>query len=711
MAAIFAILLCCHLTAAPPPDDFPSFEVPGHEKEMATLRDLFWLHYPGAGPKATLWDEWLPDGSLWPAVTTGNQGDSLQRQWHDVLSARILDAEGYVATHQHASIAHQLGWPFPFWNQGRHGCGWHFSFKNTIGPGWRPNDLSKTTGWVLYGAKDAGTNEDGWVLEVTNAECRITPPAWKCDAFEVPFLQLRSQITGLGEMQPCIEWTTPSETNFAPERRMYFDPPKPNQMIYTMVPMFRHPQWTGEIAQLRLRLGNSAPGKMVLQAFFSQYDTRHNINGQNFVRGCAKYFWWTHDLNFLRANIQRMRTAMRYIMTEHHARERKAVYTTWVGHDGRSGLKRTADGKKDILTGVGIGNNYWDLLPFGNLDCYATIQYYDALRTLAALEREIGAHPEWGIPGGVLSFDPAALEKHAGEVKVEGNRLFWSSETGRFVACVDSANQTHDYGFTFLNCEAIYYDFATPEHARSIMNWMNGDRVVPGDTAQGKDIYHWRLGPRATTRRNIDWYFWAWSNPESIAWGNQVQDGGAVLGFAYHDLMARLKVLGPDNAWHRLRETITWFDEVQAAGGYRKYYDGKREGSLQGGGTPGGLGLDHEFFESVLVPQVMLNGFLGFHPAADGFSLDPRLPADWPELQVNRIRFQDLVLRVKVSANVIEIWREGEASKPLSIRLPAGNWTQALLGTQSTAPSETVNVTSAGTEWKGSPGIRFRREL
>ena len=37
-----------------------------------------------------------------------------------------------------------------------------------------------------------------------------------------------------------------------------------------------------------------------------------------------------------------------------------------------------------ILTGQGIGNNYWDILPFGGLDAYATIQYYDAVRVLAA---------------------------------------------------------------------------------------------------------------------------------------------------------------------------------------------------------------------------------------------------------------------------------------------------------------------------------------
>ena len=97
--------------------------------------------------------------------------------------------------------------------------------------------------------------------------------------------------------------------------------------------------------------------------------------------------------------------------------------------------------------------------------------------------------------------------------------------------------------------------------------------------------------------------------------------GGAVLGFSYHDLMARLASRGPDDAWKRLRGILEWFREVQAAGGYRKYYDGLREGTLQGGGTAGGLGMDSEFFESALVPQVVVNGFLGFAPTADGFKI------------------------------------------------------------------------------------------
>jgi hypothetical protein len=118
------------------------------------------------------------------------------------------------------------------------------------------------------------------------------------------------------------------------------------------------------------------------------------------------------------------------------------------------------------------------------------------------------------------------------------------------------------------------------------------------------------------------------------------------LGFSYFDLMARLKTLGPDNAWQRLQAILEWFREVQNEGGYRAYYAKPRRGKLQGGGTPGGLGLDQEFLESVLVPQVMLYGFLGFQPTADGFSLAPALPKDWPSLAISGIQIHDHVLDI-----------------------------------------------------------------
>ncbi len=714
--ALFVVVLTfsCVSLQADVPGDFPRFEVPGQERQMDALRRLFWLHYPGAGPKATLWDEWLSCASLWPAVQTNNHADAFRAQWKRVLSTRIIDPEGYVATHQHASIAHPLGWPFPFWNQGRRGMGWHFSFKDTVGPGWRPDTLNTPQGWRPNGAIDRGVDEEGWVLELTSERASVDTPECRIDPFEAPFVQLRWKSSGIGDAQPYIEWTTREQPRFSPERRMYFSPYEGDPMRHEVIPLYRHPQWKGEITRLRIGFGNARPGgRVTIQAFFTQYDTRHNINSQNFVRGCATTFWWTRDLNFLRENLNRMRTAMRYMMTEHQTFTQKVVYTPWVGHDGRSGLSITPDGKKEIITGQGIGNNYWDLLPFGYKDVYATIHYYDALLKMAQIEREVREHPEWNMPGGVLALDPDFLLKHAEEVKREGNRLFWNPQTRRY-APIDVDGKMHDYGFTFLNLEAVYYGFATPERARDILSWISGERIVPGDTAQGKDIYFWRFAPRATTKRNIEYYFWAWSAPETIPFGDQVQDGGAVLGFSYHDLMARLRVRGADDAWNRLQEIIRWYEEVESAGGYRKYYDGSRPGRLQGGGTAGGLGLDMEFFESVLVPQVMLYGFLGFQPSADGFRIQPNLPSSWAHLRIDRIRWRDVTMDITASRDSIRILKEGDTDEPVTIRLPDRTLRITAVRTDGREldlqPLHTTEDGAFVVDWRGLRELRFVRQ-
>jgi len=660
------------------PETFPNFIVPGREAEMASLRRLMWLHYVPAGPLATLWDEWISGPSLWPALRDERRMHTIRDRWRTALAGRIMDPEGYVATHQHASIAHQLGWPFPFWAQGGPKTwGWHFSLEGVPG-GWHGTEEKTQEGWTLDNAADEGIHDGAWNLSLTGPGASAATPAFVVDVLQSPFLQLRWKANGLGNAQPYIEWTTNEAPAFGPERRMYFPPVESDAFVYTMIPVFKHPEWRGEITRLRIQFGNRDGGSAIgIQALFTQYDTRHNINNANFVRGCANYFLWTRDVNFLREQIDRMRTAVRYVMTEYRTVEEHVVVTSYVGHCGRSGVRWDDQGNKATHPGVGIGNNYWDLLPMGHKDAYATLHFYDALGSMAAIERAVAAHPEWDVPAGVLTLDPQALDQHAADLKRKGNQVFWNDATGRFVCGIDVDGHGHDYGFTFLNLEAVYYDFATPEHAESIMRWVCGERTVAGDTSQGEDIYHWRFGPRATTKRNIDYYGWFWSRPETIPWGGQVQDGGAVLGFSYHDLMARLKTRGADNAAQRLAEVLEWFDDVTDAGGYRAYYDGTREGTLQGEGTAGGLGLDKEFFESLLVPQVVLDGFLGFEPTAEGFRVNPQLPSAWPELAVTRIHLHRAVLTLRAMDRAIEVTFEEAPpadAPPLTVELPRGPW-------------------------------------
>lgn len=711
---------------------------------MVSLRALYWRHFSepwGSGPRGTLWDEWLAEPGLWPASLLEEQPGQMRDRWRKGLAGRIITPEGYVNSHQHPSIAHPLGWPMPFWNQGGPevtpgAFGWHFSFQNTVGLPWRPAELNSPDAWTTQGAKSLGVDEEAWNLELTARGATITTPAAATtpsgfmEAFQSPFLQLRWKAQGLADARPYIEWTSPQQPQFSAQRRVYLENVEGTAPTYgnfgdtpirfSVVPMSQHPQWTGRIERLRIGFGNAQTGGRVgVQAFFSTYDTRHNINSQSFISGATTYFYYTRDLPFLREQINRMRTALRHMMTEHHTLEKNVVLTTWVGHDGIAAQERLPNGKIVARrAGHGTGNNYWDLMPFGHLDCYATLRYYDTLLKMARLEREIGANPSWNVPQGVLAFDPAFLERHAAQVKAEGNRLFWNAATGRFVPGIDAEGKIHDYGYTFLNLEAIFYDFATPDHARQIMSWIAGQRLVAGDTSQGADIYFWRFAPRASTKRNLNYYHWRW-NAALFPFGDQVQDGGAVLGFSHHDLMARLKVFGPDNAWARLQEISRWFDEVQAAGGYRKYYNGSRPGKLQGGGgPPGGLGLDGEFRESALAPQVMLKGFLGFEPNGEGFAVRPHLPREWPHLTINRIHWRNLILRIRAARDAIEITKEGESGyltsedETVTITLPAGNWKATQKMSDGTSRPLTVSARRGdgfSLVWADVVGVRFER--
>ncbi|MBN1490444.1 MAG: hypothetical protein JXA69_11060 [Phycisphaerae bacterium] len=673
-------LVCSSVFAAEPavlevPDTFPRFVVPGFEQEMDAMRRLYWLHYKPAGPLITLWDEWMPMSTLWPAMGTGRDLDAMRRRWARALAGRGMNTEGYVHTHQHDGPAHAEGWPFPLWTQAG-GIGWHFRGTGVAG---YDAPLVTPEGWTLTGATSGEVNEKGWLIELTAPRATAETPLFSIDAKIAPWLRLNWWAGGLDGANCYIEWTTGEEPEFSPERRVYFAYTNAGEKLSTdrqetrtMVPLYPLRGWTGTITSIRIGFDNAGPAQLVIKSIHTACDTRHNINNLNFIRGCGDYFAWSADYAFLREQIGRIRCAMRFVIREFDTRQRRCIYTTWPGHEGRSGV-RYVDGQKVIVPGEGIGSNYWDLLPFGGEDALATIYYYDTLLDLAELESQIATHPEWNVATGADAFDPADLRRHAAGVKAYGTQRFWNKTTGRF-GTVDLGGQMNDYGWTFLNNEAIYYDFATPAQARSIRDWISGQRTVEGDTAQGADIYHWRFGPRSSTLRNLDYYFWAWSAPESIPWGYQVQDGGAVLGFSFHDLMARLEVDGPDDAWQRLRAILVWFEETQAAGGYRAYYSDPSRGTMQGGNVPGGLGLDREFFESILVPQVMLYGFLGLKPTVAGCTITPRLPSDWPSLTVTRIHLHEHVFDITVKDETVKVTSHTPDAGALEIEVPSG-WT------------------------------------
>jgi len=625
--------------------DLPRFHVPGCEAEMETLHRLHALHHDGAFSACTLWDGWLPQATLWASAEK-------RAQYRAALLAKRIDDEGHVSMQQHRGMAHSAGWPFPAWQQSG-GAGFHFA---VAGDPWAVQmfglaPLANTDGWEIDGAEVLGIDPTvGLRLRATGDRVTIVTPPFRCGTIVAPFARVEWGGRALGGgARAGIEWLLEGEAAW-PEGRVV-EIAAPGAMAFADVPLHRHPGHAGILTRYRLGVACAAGAEIDVVSVITAIDTRHPVTNPLFVRACCDLVAWTGDVGFLSRAIGPLRRALSFALDEFDVRRGKHVFVPWVGHDGRSGIAFDAAGGKTMRPGHGVGNNYWDLLPFGAHDALATVCLHDALRVFADLERRVAGHPEWEIPAAVPAHDPVALDDLAAAIRTDFQTRFWNEETGRFVGWIDVDGQAYDFGFTFLNLEAVAAGMARPDQAAAILDWLDGRREVAGDTSRGADIYHWRFGPRSTTRRNVATYVWPWFHPETIPWGDQVQDGGAVLGFSHHDLLARLEVRGPDDAWNRLRAILAWFREVQGEGGYRKYYATPGRGTLQGGGTAGGLGLDEEFLESVLVPQVMLQGFLGFRATATGYEIHPRLPRDWPELTVSGIRFHDRVLTVTAHAD------------------------------------------------------------
>ena len=624
------------------------FVVPGHDRAMRLLDEMHALHLPGAFIPCTLWDAWLPRASLWT-------GPSFRDRYRQAFRTKRIDAAGCVAMQQHRGLAHADGWPFPTWQQGG-GVGWHFS---VAGDAWAVQavGLEPLESWSRFGIDGADVTgidpTEGLVLTTTGAPTVITTPECSCPAAVCPFARVEWSVTAPDGTPATarLDWQVAGDADWMPERSAAITLPADGRMHFDHVGL---PAATADAPpRTRFRLVVHAPTgtRVALKSLISAVDSRHPNTGALFLHGASDTFLWTRDIEYLRAVIGPMRRALRFTLDEFAVRDGHHVRVPWPGHEGTTGFAVGADGRKTVFQGRGVGSNYWDLLPFGGHDAYATLGLWQALGRYRTVEQGIDDHPEWAIPAADRPLGPREIDRLRDDIRRDFQTRFWNADTGRFVGWIDLDGRPYDYGFTFLNTEAVAAGIAGDEQARSILDWLAGRRIVAGDTAQAADIYHWRFAPRSTTRRNVETYMWVWHAPETIPWGGQVQDGGAVLGFSGFDLLARLRGGSPDDAAARLDAILRWFDGVQAEGGYRTSYAKPGRGTLQGGGTAGGLGLDKEFLESILVPQVMLEGFLGFEPGVDDFTVTPRLPASWPALTVRGIHFHDRVLDVTAKAD------------------------------------------------------------
>jgi hypothetical protein len=325
---------------------------------------------------------------------------------------------------------------------------------------------------------------------------------------------------------------------------------------------------------------------------------------------------------------------------------------------GDSGVLRIENGENDGTRG-GQPSNYWDNFLFGHLEGYSSIYFNASLSAMADIEDLVGS-----------KFRAGSLRRLQRRSAMEYQRTFWDEGKGRFIGCVDAEGTRWDLGFTFLNTEAVTYGLASPEQARLIYSWLDGDRTIEGDWSTGADIYHFAWAPRSTTLgvEALGEPYWWEGLFEAITvgpggnatFGEHLENGGAILYTSFYDIMGRIRSGDADSALTRLRVVLDEFAE-----------DELRRDPLNARGAPWVVGIIGEFPESGLVPTALVHGFAGLEARAGGLCVEPKLPAAMPWLEISDVVYAGNRYTVRVAAGGVAVsCREG---RPHSFSLCAGN--------------------------------------
>lgn len=384
--------------------------------------------------------------------------------------------------------------------------------------------------------------------------------------------------------------------------------------------------------------------------------SRHYVVAPLYISAVSYYYLMTRDKAFIDSKdpktgeplLEKVRRAMR-MLTD--------------GLGGSSGLVTV---KHPELQGTpdSKSNTYWDAWPFGHKDAYMNAHFYEAVGYYADLLAALGD-----------STEAARFRALKPVIKAKFNETFWNDTTGRYIGWIDKNGKRVDFGFVFVNLEAVALGLATPDRAEKIMEWLDGKRQVAGDTSGGDDIYHYKIAPRSNTlaaESGEEGYFKLFWNgnivatkDSSQAWNLNAQNGGIILYVSYYDLHARERILGPDNAADRMKVILEEALKDQL----------RRMPKNPAIGIGTAVGVLREFPESGLVPFYFVDGVMGLRPSAEGLVIAPGLPASWKSATLRDFHFAGKSWTVTADYLAKEPKTERGADGIIHITVPAGQTT------------------------------------
>lgn len=475
---------------------------------------------------------------------------------------------------------------------------------------------------------------------------------------------------------------------------------------------------------------------------FWQVDTCYSIHYDGTFRYIASVYdiiSWEGNTNFLdavdsstadgtfaaldasegRTVLEKTEACMNYILEYLHGKDGYILLT-----EASTYLDATGSERFDYVPATGeycwnntgrdgsIASNYWDNLCFGHYDAYENALFYQALNSMAGIYRMLG---------GDYIAKAEELETLAVTVKATYNELYWSEEAGRYIACIDADGRRVDYGFTFLNFEAMKYGLADAEQAQAIFDWIDGDREVAGDRVTGTSILSYarilsrvdrnlmntaqklglRLAPITNTvpinnsenkATGVAW----WHGPDGIdvwgsaAYGYHLENGGYIFYPVFYELMARTATEGAQSSTERLAQIAS------------VYEFNRLNTDLAATGSADWLeGLIGEFPESGLVPTAYLYSFLGVSAAHDGLHVAPAFNEVYETMGVKQFTYggHNYGLEVRRDGSCTLTATDGVADLTLyytPTRFGTRNFTVTLVGTDGQGTVRTASPDENG---------------
>lgn len=334
--------------------------------------------------------------------------------------------------------------------------------------------------------------------------------------------------------------------------------------------------------------------------------------------------------------------------------------------NGKSGIMTIYDPANDG-TQTGNASNYWDThRAYGYKSAYENALFYASLVAMADIEGYYGNEAE-----------ATRYTELASKAKTMYNKLFWDDAKGRYICSINAKGERIDFGMTVVNFYATAYGLADEAKAQLIYDWLDGKRIINGDTSQGKDIYGEFVYAARTNTLDVsstgEPYYW-WDHGGQLpctpgtfgGFGHQMQNGGTIFYTAYYDMMGRIKTLGADSANTRFSVIMEEFHKDSLR---RNRYMSFIQDGYQGIGEYS-EGVMGEFPESGLVPLTYVTGFLGLNVCSQGLRITPNLPTEYNFAGVREYHFGNRIYSIQINKSLSEPKVQYDGEKYF-VQLPA----------------------------------------